>query len=103
MTDPLAAPPAPPTSSQSNRALISLILGIVGLLCCGFLAPVACYMGHQELKNIRAGVGDPSKQGLATAGWILGIIGTILLIFSLMWIFFFGGMAILSTLGGFGS
>jgi hypothetical protein len=100
MTEPVSSfsPPSGPPSS-SNRALWSLILGIVGIFCCGLVAPVAWYLGNQELKSIRAGQGDPSQQGLATAGMVLGIIATVLLALAFLWVAFFGGLAFLSALG----
>jgi hypothetical protein len=88
-------PPAA-SSSKSSKAVWSLVLGILGIICCQILAPVAWVMGNQELKAIRAGAANPANQGMAMAGMIMGIVGTILLCFTLVWVLFFGGMAILS-------
>jgi len=55
-------------------------------------------MGNQEVKAIKAGTSPVAGQGLATAGMILGIIGTVLLLLSLVWILFFGGMAVLGAM-----
>ncbi|MBW8878134.1 MAG: DUF4190 domain-containing protein [Acidobacteria bacterium] len=82
-------------SSGSTQATTALILGILGVVCCGLLAPIAWYIGSQELKAIQAGTSPAAGEGLAKAGMILGIIGTILLGLSIFWIFFMGGMAIL--------
>lgn len=82
----------------SSRATTSLILGILGFVCCQLCAPFAWYMGSQENKAIKAGQSPLAGQGLATAGMILGIIGTIFLVFGVLWILFFGGMAILSAM-----
>ncbi|MCP4201604.1 MAG: DUF4190 domain-containing protein [bacterium] len=81
--------------ASSNRPTIILVLGILGVICCGLLAPVAWIMGSSELKAIRSGASPAAGEGLAKAGMILGIIGTVLLLLSLLWIFFAGGMAIL--------
>lgn len=105
MSEPTYSPPPPPVAppaAGSNRALISLILGILGVLCCGILGPIAWYLGSQELKAIKTGLGNPSNQGLATAGMILGILGTILLGLAVLWVIFFGGLSLLSALGSFG-
>ncbi len=67
--------------SGSNATLI-LVLGILGIVCCGFLAPVAWYMGNNALRDIDAGIGNPADRGLVVAGRILGIIGTVLLVVS---------------------
>lgn len=86
--------------ATSNRPTIALILGILGIICCGLLAPVAWYIGSQELKSIAAGTAPAAGEGLAKAGMILGIIGTVLLLLTMLWIFFAGGMAVLQSLGG---
>ncbi|HEY7213155.1 MAG TPA: DUF4190 domain-containing protein [Thermoanaerobaculia bacterium] len=84
--------------SASTQAIMSLVLGILSIVtCCGILAPIAWYLGSQEQKAIREGRSPAAGEGLAKAGMILGIIGTVLLIFGILWIFFWGGMAMLST------
>lgn len=84
--------------ASSNRPTIALVLGIVGVVCCGLVAPVAWFMGSAELKAIRAGSAPAAGEGLAKAGMILGIIGTVLLLLVLLWIFFAGGMVILQAM-----
>lgn len=89
--------PPPPTAppASSSQAVTALVLGILGIVCCGFLAPIAWYLGNQELRAIREGRSAASGEGLAKAAQILGIIGTVLLVLTVLWIFFAGGMAIL--------
>ena len=66
-----------PESSEANTALV---LGIIGLVtCCWLLAPIAWWIGHKETKAIDAGRRPPENRGKATAGKVLGIIGTIVL------------------------
>jgi uncharacterized membrane protein YjgN (DUF898 family) len=81
--------------SASTQAITALVLGILGIFCCGLLAPVAWYLGNQEVKAIREGRSPLAGEGLAKAGMIMGIIGSILLVLSILWIFFMGGMAVL--------
>ena len=81
---------------KGNSTLI-LVLGIVGLLCCNLLGPIVWYMGKQELQGIAEGRIAAANEGTAKAGMILGMIGTALLVFGILWIFFFGGMAILGA------
>ena len=88
-------PPSPPAQPTSSQAVTALVLGILGIVCCGLLAPIAWYLGNQELQAIRQGRAAASGEGLAKAAQILGIIGTILLVLTVLWIFFAGGMAIL--------
>ncbi|MCX6395388.1 MAG: DUF4190 domain-containing protein [Propionibacteriales bacterium] len=52
-----------------------MILGIVGLLCCGFASIAALIMGSQARKEIAASGGTQSGEGQAQAGFILGIVG----------------------------
>jgi len=69
--------------SSSNGTLI-LVLGILSLVLCGLLGPVAWIMGNNALRNIDAGLGDPNERGMVVAGRILGIIATVLLIVGLL-------------------
>lgn len=64
---------------QKSQATTALVLGILGLVCCGVLAPFAWYIGQQELKNIAAGRVPADNEGMARAGQILGIIGSVIL------------------------
>jgi len=73
---------AAPTDSQ---ATLSLILGIVGLLCC-FLGPVAIFIGNASRRRIQASGGTLSGGGLATAGFVLGVIGTVFLVLGIIWV-----------------
>jgi len=92
--------PMGPTAPKSSRATTSLVLGILGFLCCQLCAPFAWYMGKQELAAIRAGTSPASGEGSAKAGMILGLIGTILLILTLVWVFGFGGLAVIQAMRG---
>jgi hypothetical protein len=97
-TPPLSSSPAPispPTlpAKASGRAVASLVLGILGITCCGIMAPIAWILGSTELKDINARLSSPEGKGYATAGKVLGIIGTILLILGMLWgLFWFGLM-----------
>ena len=72
-TYPGYAPAAPPTN---QKALISMILGIVGLTIVPILASIpAVILGHMSRKEI-ARTGE-SGGGMATAGLIMGYIGSI--------------------------
>jgi hypothetical protein len=81
--------------STSTQAITSLVLGVLSLFCCPLLAPIAWYLGNQELKAIREGRSPATGEGIAKAGMILGIIGTIWFVLVMLWAFFMGGMAVL--------
>jgi hypothetical protein len=89
-------------SGSSSRATTSLVLGLVGFLCCQLCSPIAWYLGAAERTAIKNGASAPQGEGIATAGMILGIIGTALmalgLIAALLWIVFAGGLAIIGGL-----
>ena len=58
---------------------LSLILGILGILLCSVVAPFALVIGRRAVKEIDASGGTLGGRGMAQAGFILGIIGTVLL------------------------
>ncbi len=69
---------------KPHRGTLILVLGILGLVICTPLAVVAWVMGSGDLKQIDAGIMDPTGRGLTQAGKICGIIGTVLLIISIL-------------------
>lgn len=71
--------PRPPAPASGKGTLI-LVLGILSLVVCGLLGPVAWIMGNNATTEIRAGRMDPNEQGLVTAGKICGMIATILVL-----------------------
>jgi hypothetical protein len=64
---------------EDSQATLALVLGILGIVICNILGPFAWSIGNTELKAIEAGRRNPANQGMAQAGKILGIIGTVLL------------------------
>jgi hypothetical protein len=84
--------------SASSQAITALVLSILGVTCCHILAPIAWYLGRQEQKAIQEGRSPKAGEALAQIAFILGILGTIVLVLGLLWIFFWGGLAVLSTL-----
>ena len=61
------------------KATTSLVLGILGIVICGIIAPFAWRMGKRAVDEIDASQGQLGGRGQAQAGQILGLIGTILL------------------------
>ena len=93
-----AAPPPMGGGGQIEhpKGMTVLILGILGLVCCSPLGIVAFVMGNNALKEIDAQPGRYSNRQIVQIGRILGIIAIVLLVLSLIWIVFFGGLAMLS-------
>ena len=56
-----------------------MILGILGLVCCGFFAGIpALILGKQAQNEIDASGGTQGGRGMATAGFVMGIIACVL-------------------------
>lgn len=85
---------------QPHRGVLLLVLGILSLVLCQLLGPVAWIMGKGDLQKIDAGQMDPEGRGLTQAGMVIGIVSTVLMILGLCWIIFMmlfmGGVAMTS-------
>jgi Domain of unknown function (DUF4190) len=93
--------PPPPAGGMGGpvdhpKGITILVLGILSLVCCSPLGIAAFVMGNNALKEIDA---DPTRYGnrqIVVIGRILGIIGMVLLVLSLIWVVFLGGLTALS-------
>ena len=65
---------------ESSQATTALVLGILGVVGCWILAPIAWWIGRKELRAIDEGRRTPDNRSSARAGQILGIVGTALLV-----------------------
>ena len=79
-------PGYPTYASDHPKATTVLILGILGIVVCGFLAPFAWRMGKRTVDEIDASQGRLGGRGSAQAGYILGLIGTVLLALGLLFL-----------------
>lgn len=70
----------PPKHPQATTAMV---LGILGLVVCGVLAPFAWSIGSKAVKEIDANPAAYTGRGEANAGKIMGIVGSCLLAFGL--------------------
>ena len=66
-------PVAPPNASN---AVTSLVLGILGIVLCPLLGPIAWVLGRNGEQEIDASGGAVGGRGMATAGKVLGMVGT---------------------------
>ncbi|MET8521106.1 DUF4190 domain-containing protein [Nocardioides sp. NPDC004968] len=95
---------AGPVGTPDSGATTAMVLGIVGLVgsfLCGLpivLSPFALFMGLSAKKRIDASAGALTGRGNAQAGFILGIIGTVLLVLSILLI---AVVIIIGVSGGF--
>ncbi|HEX6247608.1 MAG TPA: DUF4190 domain-containing protein [Nocardioidaceae bacterium] len=82
------------------RATTSLVLGILGLVLCGFVAPFAWVIGRKTLFEIEDSGGRLGGRTAAQAGYILGVIGTVLLVIGvIIVVVYIAGMRALFTSG----
>ena len=96
-TDQLQYGAPPPVQKTNGMAVTSLVSGILGLtLCAGIGSVVALICGYIAKGQIKRSQGMEGGSGMATAGIVMGWIGTILTI--LMFILLIGGAI---TLFGF--
>jgi hypothetical protein len=70
-------PAYPPRIATDGQATAALVLGVVGVLCCGIFGPVAYLIGEASLNRIRASSGALGGSSQARAGRILGVVGTV--------------------------
>ena len=75
------------------KATTSLVLGILALVLCQVLGPFAWSMGKKTLNEIDASQGRVGGRGAAQAGYILGIVATVLLVLGLLMFVFVIGLA----------
>lgn len=84
---------------EDSQATTILVLGILSLVLCQVLGPVAWVMGNKELEGIDAGRRAPEGRGTAQAGRILGIISTVLMIVGIGFLVIFGFIGLLAVAG----
>lgn len=61
-----------------------LVLGLVGLLLCQLVAPFAWVIGGKARREAKANPGRYSNEGLITAGWAMGIVGTVIMVLAIL-------------------
>ena len=65
---------------DNSAATLSMVLGLIGLgTMFVVLSPIAWWKGQQALSEIDAAPGVYNNRGMALAGQITGIIGTVIL------------------------
>jgi hypothetical protein len=86
------APPQPygygAQYAYPSRGTTVLVLGVLSIVICTILGPIAWSMGSEEMKRVDAGQAPPDGRSAAQAGYICGIIATVLLILTVVVIVF---------------
>ena len=79
--------PQPPYGGQSapthGSATTALVLGILSFVICGLLG-IRHIIGRRAEREVQASQGRLSGEGLAKAGWILGLISMILTVLDIL-------------------
>lgn len=92
---PYGGPPPPNAYGQQPygfgpadhpQSVTVLVLGILGLVLCQLISPFAWSMGNRIVREIDASNGQIGGRGTANAGRICGMIGTIILGVSLLFV-----------------
>ena len=76
---PYGGPPGWQPRENAPGAVLSLVLGIVGIVLCQIAGPFAWAIGRRAEDAASAEPNRYTGKDMATAGKILGIIGTVLL------------------------
>ena len=79
-----------PTAPQQTAggAVAALVLGILSIMFCPLCGPVAWSLGRSSEREVDAAGGRLGGRGLATAGKILGMIGTAFLVILVLFFVF---------------
>ena len=64
---------------EPSQAVLALVLGIIGIVAFQLVAPFAWALGNREIQGIDQGRRNPANRGMAVAGKVTGIIGTVIL------------------------
>ena len=74
--------PEAPTGNpvEHPHATTVLVLGVLSLLCCGALGPVAWVMGKRALDQIEMSGGVIGGRSQVLVGYVIGIVGTVMMV-----------------------
>lgn len=84
-------------TEKNNLGVWALVLGILGLVCCGFFTAVPAIILGKKSKEAAA-QGQATNGALGQAGLVLGWIGIAFGVLYLLWLFAFGGLAVISEM-----
>ena len=85
------------TGYENSQATTILVLGILSIVVCGLLGPVAWVMGKNELEAIDAGRRAPEGRQNANIGKILGMIASALMVIGIIAVIVVLGFGVASS------
>ena len=65
---------------NASNAVTAFVLGILGVILCPLLGPVAWVLGRRGEQEVDRSGGALGGRGLATTGKVLGMVGTFLMV-----------------------
>lgn len=86
-----------PSTTPHPSATTSMVLGILGLVLFSPLAPFAWFLGARGKREMRQEPGKWAPSPMLTAGMVMGIIGTALMVFGAFIVFLLFVLAIASS------
>jgi hypothetical protein len=89
----------PANLSEHPNSVLSMVLGIIGVFVFPLLGPVAWYLAAKGRRELAAFPGRWRPSGMLTAGFVLGIIGTVFLALGAMFMLFFIGIVAMAAGG----
>jgi hypothetical protein len=75
-----SGPPSYVPAPDHREATTVLVLGVLGLVLCQVISPFAWAMGNRVVREIDASGGRVGGRGLANAGRVCGIVGTLMIV-----------------------
>jgi len=84
--------PAAPQQKMSGLCIASLVLGLLGFLCCGpFTSIPGVICGHMGLGAVKQSNGQLTGKGLGIAGLVVSYLSLVLTVAYILFLFATGG------------
>lgn len=80
-----------PQEMDPNRPVMIFVFGLISIIACQIFGPIAFLLGQKYRQECRERGIEPD--GLATAGWVMGIVGSIFLLLGLVFFLIYFGFA----------
>lgn len=84
LPNPSGGPSFQPAPSGTSSPTTLVVTGVLGIICCGFLAPYTWIKSNQAIQSLQSGYGNIADQGTYNIARILGIVGTALWIIGII-------------------
>jgi hypothetical protein len=82
--------PYQPGGQTSTKAIVALVLGIVSFFVCGLILSIpAIIIAQSARREIDASGGRICGRGMATAGFVLGIINVVISVLAIIFVLLF--------------